>query len=274
MLFSAIGVVLVAALVALFGLVLEPRSNSASTSTVTNAAWQDDFDGAEGSAPQASLWKFNLGGGGWGNNELQDYTSKNATLDGDSHLAISATIRTNAAGATSYRSSSIATKTSFGYGTLTARIQLPTGKGLLPAFWLVGANLETVGWPETGEIDVVETPNSTSTSFHNIHGPSVKDASVDVTADASATHAVPLSDGWHDYSVTRAPGSITISLDDAVVATLTKATMPDDMKWVFDAPFRPILSLAIGGDWPGDPDDTTPATSTMLVDWLRFTPAK
>ncbi|GAB2456984.1 glycoside hydrolase family 16 protein [Conyzicola lurida] len=235
-------------------------------------AWQDEFDGAEGAGIDSALWALNLGAGGWGNNELQEYTADNVALDGASHLAISATITTNADGSTAYRSSSIVTTQAFSYGTLSARITLPTGQGLLPAFWLLGSNIGEVGWPQSGEIDVVETPNDTSTSHHNIHGPSA--SGTDVVANASTDHVEPLGDDWHVYAVTRTPGNVRISIDGVLVASLTEATMPDGMEWVFDdAPFRALFTLAIGGNWPGDPDETTPAVSTMLIDWMRFEPA-
>jgi beta-glucanase (GH16 family) len=239
-----------------------------TAAAVDTGAWTDDFDGEAGSAPDASRWTFNLGGGGWGNNELQTYTDQNATLDGDSHLAIEATID-----GSTYLSSSVVTTHALDYGTLSARIKLPTGQGLLPAFWLVGADVGSVGWPQAGEIDVVETPNSTWTSHHNIHGPSVADPSTPVVATSEVDHSVALGDDWHTYSVTRKPGWVLIYLDDLLVASLTPTTVPTGMTWVFDGPFRPILSLAIGGNWPGAPDATTPAVSTMLVDWVRFEPA-
>ena len=118
--------------------------------------WADDFDGSAGSQPDAAVWTAQTGSGGWGNDELQTYTADAAVLDGDGHLVITATIGADGQ-ATSGRITT-QTKRSFGAGTVAARIRLPDGPGLLPAFWLLGDSVETIGWPAAGEVDVVETP--------------------------------------------------------------------------------------------------------------------
>jgi beta-glucanase (GH16 family) len=241
----------------------------------TDARWTDEFDGPVGAAPDPRLWSPETGQTGWGNNELQDYTAGASFLDGDSHLVIEARRSVDEDGETRWTSGRLTTigKFSFSTGTLTARIKLPDGQGLLPAFWLLGDSLVTDGWPASGEIDVVETPNTTGTSFHNIHGPNEEKPLENVTAPSERSHTTSLSAGFHDYSVARLDGRITISLDGVVVNEMTRLTAPASMKWVFDGPFHALFTLAVGGNWPGDPDTSTPGVSRMIVDWVRYDPA-
>jgi beta-glucanase (GH16 family) len=239
-----------------------------------DTAWTENFDGAEGSAPNPDLWTAEIGDDGWGNNEEQDYTAKSNFLDGDSHLIIEARRHTADDGSdywTSGRLTSIG-KSSFSTGTLSARIKLPDGQGLLPAFWLMGDSVTTVGWPASGEIDVVETPNSTTESHHNIHGPNAVWQSTQETASADAAHSDPLSEQFHVFSVSRTPGRVTLLLDGAVVSDLTRSNAPEGMLWVFDDPFHYLFSLAVGGDWPGPPDSSTPDVSRMVIDWVKYVP--
>jgi len=247
-----------------------PTSNASSASAA--AVTGDEFSGPAGSLPDSSIWTAETGAGGWGNHELQTYTADNAVLDGSGHLVISAVIGGTAANPT-YTSARLTTagKHSFTTGTLSARIKLPEGPGLLPAFWLLGSDVDQVGWPAAGEIDVVEAPHGTSTSSHNIHGPNSSDMSEDVSVSADVEHDTPLSRGYHVYSVTRTADSVTIRVDGKVANRLTRDTAPGDLAWVLDKPMDVLFSLAIGGDWPGAPTAATPATSTMTVDWVRLT---
>lgn len=243
--------------------------------SVPTSAWEDTFDGAAGTPPDPSVWTAELGAGGWGNNELQTYTAQNAWLDGDSHLVIAAKVDENAPVGEQYTSARLTTKGSvaFGYGTLEARIKLPEGQGLLPAFWLVGDDIDDVGYPPSGEIDVVETPNNTSTSYHNVHVPALSDPATKRSVQTEVAQPQPLSDDFHIYSVERTATRVSIRVDGVLVADVTPADLPPDSEWVFDKPARMLLNVAIGGDWPGDPDASTPAQSTMVVDWVRITPA-
>jgi beta-glucanase (GH16 family) len=251
-----------------------PGSGDDARATVPTRPWEDTFDGAAGSPPDPEVWTAELGDGGWGNNELQTYTSQNAWLDGDSHLVIAARIDPAAPEGERYTSARLTTKgtVGFGYGTLEARIRLPDGQGLLPAFWLLGDDIEAVGYPPSGEIDVVETPNNTGTSFHNVHVPAISDPATKRSVQTEVAQPEPLSADFHIYSVERTPGRVRIRIDGALVAEVTPADLPADAEWVFDKPARMLLNVAIGGDWPGDPDSRTPAQSTMVVDWVRITP--
>ena len=233
------------------------------------ATWADDFDGPAGSPPDAAAWTAQTGSGGWGNDELQTYTADAAVLDGDGHLVITATIGADGQ-ATSGRITT-QTKRSFGAGTVAARIRLPDGTGLLPAFWLLGDSVETIGWPAAGEVDVVETPFSTGTSTHLLHGGTLNAPTTDAQAGGDAVHDVPLSGDFHVFAVTRSADAVTWTIDDEVVQRVDRASAPDGLRWVFTQPFHVLFSLAVGGRWPGSPDETTPVESRMVVDWVRAT---
>lgn len=234
-----------------------------------DATWTEDFDGPAGTPPDAASWTAQTGAGGWGNDELQTYTADAAVLDGDGHLVITATVGADGS-ATSGRITT-QTKRSFGAGTVAARVRLPDGTGLLPAFWLLGDSVDTVGWPAAGEVDVVETPFSTGTSTHLLHGGTLTAPTTDAQAGGDAVHDVPLSDDFHVFAVTRTVDAVTWTIDDEEVQRVERASAPDGLRWVFTQPFHVLFSLAVGGRWPGSPDETTPAESRMVVDWVRAT---
>jgi len=230
----------------------------------------EDFDGPAGSAPDPSVFSLDTGGGGWGNGELQEYTTDAVALDGEGALVITATIPQDGGPITSGR---LTTKGSFSFqaGRLEARIKLPEGQGLLPAFWLQGDSVDVVGWPGSGEIDIVETPSTTATSSHHVHGPVTFTKKWSI--GEGVRHDALLSDDYHVYGVTRGPGLIELTIDDEVVMTVTPDDMPEGGAWVFDLPMHMLFTLAVGGNWPGDPDETTPEVAEMKIDWIRFTPA-
>lgn len=232
-------------------------------------AMSDDFDGPAGSAPDSKLWTAQTGGGGWGNNEMQDYTAGAAVLDGEGNLVITATIPKDGATPTSGRVSTQG-KWSFTYGRLSARILLPEGQGLLPAFWLLGDSISLVGWPGAGEIDVVETPNTTLKSMYHVHGP--RSFTEKWSVAEGVAHTTPLSADYHVFTVDRQPGRVILSLDDQVVLDVSENEMPARGVWVFNYPMHALFSLAVGGNWPGPPDETTPEVAQMKIDWVRFTP--
>lgn len=134
-------------------------------------AFRIDFDGEAGTPPDSSMWTVQSGGGGWGNNELQKYTADAVALDGEGHLAVTATVPRDGSGTPTSGRLTTQGNWSFTHGTLSASIKLPHGQGLLPAFWLMGDSLPVEGWPSAGEIDIVEAPSSTAVSQHHVHGP-------------------------------------------------------------------------------------------------------
>jgi len=227
--------------------------------------WSDEFNGAAGRPPPTSNWNFETGGGGWGNNEWQTYTNsrQNSYLDGNGRLVIAA--RSNGTSITSARLNTLG-KVAFTYGTASARIKLPAGKGLLPAFWLMGTDIYSAGWPESGEIDVIETPSVTTAYTNHLHGPTTSGGTWQL---GNSGAIADLSTDFHTYSVTKSKDAITVALDGRTVGSYRASQLSADKKWVFNKPTYLLLTLAVGGNWPGDPDLTTPNPSYMTLDWIR-----
>lgn len=257
-----------------------------------DVAFSDEFNGAAGSAPDAARWNFETGGGGWGNNEKQIYTSsrENSRLDGSGHLLIEA--RGTGDAWTSARLNTKG-KADFTYGTISARIALPAGAGLHSGFWLLGDDIWEVGFPEAGEIDIAEHINSYNFVHIGVHGPT--GSGVFGSADAGSLRdvlpqGIPLPDGvngkyqrgsdivgidptaFHTYGVRKTATSITFLFDGSAYYTVNRSSLTSGQRWVFDKPMYPILNLAVGGVWPGPANASTPSPATMTVDWLRYTP--
>ena len=227
----------------------------------------DEFDGPAGPLP-AGPWRPQTGGGGWGNNEIQVYTSDpaNVGLDGAGHLAITA--RRDATGAITSARLSTQGLFDFTSGRAEARIALPAGTGLHPAFWLLGSDIGEVGWPDAGEIDVIETLNAALEYHTGVHAPQAGTArGQQILANGPAPF--PLAGEFRTYWVERTPERIVTGVDDVTLATITPFNLESGARWVFDAPFFLLLNLAVGGDWPGPVDATTEFPATMLVDWVR-----
>jgi beta-glucanase (GH16 family) len=230
--------------------------------------WYDEFDGPPGSAPDQSKWRYDLGSGGWGNNELEEYTDnvENVFLDGEGNLAIRATYVDG-----TYKSARIKTADLFEvqYGKIEARIKVPYGQGIWPAFWMLGNNLSTKGWPNCGEIDIMENIGREPSMVHaTLHGPGYAGAN-GIHAQISLPKERRLADLFHVFSVEWSVDAIEFSLDGNPYARFTPISVPSGSKWVFDHPFFILLNIAIGGNWPKDPDNTTVLPQTMLVDWVR-----
>jgi beta-glucanase (GH16 family) len=242
-------------------------------------AWSDEFDGAKGSGVDRAKWSAEVGGRGWGNKELEYYTDdvKNAYLDGRGHLVIKAVKETLPPefkcwyGPCRFTSARIITKSKFSqaYGRFEARIKVPAGQGVWPAFWLLGDDIDKVGWPKCGEIDIVENiGREPSTAHGTVHGPGYSGA-----RGIGAPYALPqgkrFADDFHTFSVEWEPTAIRWYVDGDLYETRTPADLPAGAKWVYDHPFFILLNFAVGGAWPGDPDETTTFPQTMLVDYVR-----
>jgi len=227
----------------------------------------DDFDGPEGTAPDPDNWTV-VEGPGWDRGS-QTYAAGNAVLDGQGHLRLRA-LKTDSG----YTSGRVETrrKVNFGYGTLIVRMKMPAGVGLWPAFWLMGADENVNPWPGAGEIDVVEQVSDPRKRYSSLHGP-IPDAR-DYLQKQIVGEGPDLSADFHDYWVIRQEDKITVGLDKAVWGVFTPDSLPKDAEWVYNKPACLILNLAVGGEWPGPPDATTPFPADMLIDWVHWQPEK
>ena len=238
--------------------------------------WADDFNGPAGMPPDPSKWTLRQGGAWAGGVELQAYTKRpeNVAYDGQGHLRIVAT-RESFTGedgiGREFTSARLDTagRFSFHHGRIEARIKLPGGRGLLPAFWLLGDRTYELGWPAAGEIDVVEVPGHTPRVAHgSLHVPS---RSVRGVRRLGRTYRArrALSRGFHRYAIVWRDGRIDFLIDGRRYGTVRRSQLRRGDQWVFEQPFHLVLSLAVGNPWTGPPDATTPFPAVMLVDWIR-----
>jgi beta-glucanase (GH16 family) len=241
--------------------------------------WQDEFNQPAGSAPDPAKWVHDLGASGWGNQELQTYTNsrENAvTVDDpeatDGHALLIKAVRTPAGGYTSAR---LKTKGKFATGParVEARLKLPKGQGIWPAFWMLGANIDHVPWPDCGEIDIVELiGHQPGTAYGTLHGPGYS-GSKGLSKFTELPDGATFSEAYHVFAVDWKKDRIDWLLDGRVYHTETPATLPAGTKWVFDeSPFYLLLNLAVGGLWPGYPDKTTQFPQEYRIDYVRVYP--
>jgi beta-glucanase (GH16 family) len=238
--------------------------------------WSDEFNGRNGSLPDPAKWTYDIGGSGWGNHELEYYTNRreNARIE-DGKLVITAREEPyNGPDGAEFDYTSARLKTqglfSQAYGRFEARIKLPAGQGLWPAFWMLGDNFGSAGWPKCGEIDIMENVGKEPGVNHgSLHAPSSTATTSDLTATITLPAGQKLSDDFHVYAIDWEPEAIRFYLDANLYATFSAAQWPRGGTWVFDHRFFLILNVAVGGDWPGSPDDTTEFPQTMLVDYVR-----
>jgi beta-glucanase (GH16 family) len=237
--------------------------------------WSDEFDGTDGSTPDASKWAIQTGGDGWGNHELESYTARPSNVQvAGGNLVITA-IKEDYTGADGiarhYSSARLQTKGLFSqqYGRFEARIKIPRGQGVWPAFWMLGNDIDTAGWPACGEIDIMENIGKEPAMIHGtLHAPNYPPEGY------SAAYTLPngqvFADGFHVFAAEWEPQQIRLYVDDNLYATATQSGSPQPTSWPFNGqPFFVLLNLAIGGDWPGPPDDMTQFPQQMLVDYVR-----
>ncbi|MFI1989553.1 family 16 glycosylhydrolase [Actinoplanes sp. NPDC020271] len=225
----------------------------------------DDFDGRR---LDRTKWRPETGDHGWGNRELQNYTASTANLTvAADRLSITAR-RGPAPG--SFTSGRLNSRFSATYGHLEARIRTPDGAGLLPAFWMLGADAARMPWPRCGEIDIMESlgRREPSTVHATIHGPDPagRPWQREVT---TATRQSP-SDDFHRYTLDWWPGSVQMSFDGTAYASFAPEDLSRGDPWLFDKPYYVLLNVAVGGGWPGPPSPTLPFPQTMQVDYLHW----
>ena len=245
------------------------RDTSGAEPVEWQLVWEDEFDGPAGQLPDPTHWRFDIGTD-WGNAQLEYDTDRpeNVSLDGVGRLAITA--RREDYNGRAYTSGRINTLGFFAQarGRFEARIHLPVGQGIWPAFWLLGTNFTSVGWPECGEIDIMEYRGQQPNILHgSLHGPGYSGGSA-VTGRFTVPGA-GLNADFHVFALEWDSERITWILDDTRYQTVTPRNLPQGARWVFDHPFFIILNVAVGGNFVGSPDASTTFPQTMLVDWVR-----
>ncbi len=225
--------------------------------TYNNLVWEDDFN-TDGT-PDATKWTNDLGAGGWGNGELQDYKTENAVVEGGS---LKITAKKDASG--NYTSSRLKSQGlySFTYGRVEVKAKLPASQGTWPAIWMLGSNFSTVGWPQSGEIDIMEqTGADKNTTLATCHWFDTASAS---KADYGETTAISnASSEFHIYTLEWTDTAIKVYLDDVKFYELTNnANLP------FNADFFLILNVAMGGSLGGTIDPAF-TEDTMEIDYVK-----
>ena len=236
--------------------------------------WSDEFNGP-GSAVDPSKWVLETGGNGWGNDELEYYTKRpqNAFIE-DGNLVIKVLeekYKGDDGVSRNYTSARLKTQGKFSqtYGRFEARIKIPRGQGIWPAFWMLGDDIDKVGWPKCGEIDTMENIGKEPYLVHGtIHGPGYSGGS-GIGSAYALSGELKYADDFHVYAVEWEPDVIRFYIDEHLSVTRTPADLPKDAKWVYDHPFFMLLNVAVGGGWPGNPDAKTEFPQTMLVDYVR-----
>jgi len=238
--------------------------------------WSDEFDGEANSPIDSDSWTCEIGGHGWGNNELEYYTDSldNVSMNGDGQLVITAMQGQPESGEAcwygqcAYTSARCITrdKVEFTYGRVEARLNIPIGQGVWPAFWMLGANFDEVGWPDSGEIDIMENVGNDPLTVHGtIHGPGYSGSGGIGNSLISATN---FADDFHVYAIDWDPNIIRWYVDGELFGTVSANDLRN-REWVFDHDFFLLLNVAVGGSWPGFPDDSTEFPQEMLVDYVR-----
>ena len=230
--------------------------------------WEDEFDGAE---INKDWWVHEIGNGdsGWGNNELQFYTEapENSRVE-NGNLVIEA--RNDSWNGHKYTSARLVTKEkkSFGYSRIDIRAKLPFGQGIWPALWMLGDNIEQVGWPACGEIDIMEMiGNYPSTSHATVH------FGTDFSSHKYSGKSYNISgeifnDRFHVFSVVREVNQMWFYVDDILIFEF-ETNDTEGMSYPFNQNYFLVLNVAIGGNWPGNPDETTQFSQLMIVDYIR-----
>jgi beta-glucanase (GH16 family) len=262
-------------LVTLLAVVVNSATAQVSTPGKWKLVWRDEFNASKVTPADTSKWTHEIGGHGWGNHELEYYTDRlSNSFESDGSLVIRV-VKEQFRGSDNlsreYTSARLTTKKSFTttYGRIEARIKLPRGQGIWPAFWMLGADIDKSQWPSCGEIDIMENIGKEPSAIHGtIHGPGYSG-----NKGPTATYLLPggrlFADEFHVFAVEWEREVIRFYCDDVLYATRTPADLPTETKWVYDKPFFIILNVAVGGDWPGNADQTSAFPQEMLVDYVR-----
>jgi len=248
--------------------------------------WHDEFDGPAGTRPDRQKWTFDVGGNGWGNLEYQYYTdmAENVALDGNGSLVITALMVPNPEtsrlecwyGLCRYTSARLLTRGSFEftYGRVEARLKIPYGQGIWSAFWMLGANIGQNPWPKCGEIDIMENIGREPGVIHGtIHGPGYSRRQ-GISCPYMLRNGKAFSDDFHKFAIEWEPDVTRWYVDEEQFFGVTPNHLPSGKSWVFDHPFFLLLNVAIGGFWPGYPDESTVFPQKMMIDYVRVYKAR
>lgn len=237
--------------------------------------WSDEFNGASGSLPDPSKWKIVSSGSGFGNQELEYYTGRPTNIrQQNGHLIITAR-KENYTGhdgmLRNYTSARIESEGLFElkYGRIEARIKLPKGRGVWPAFWMLGSDYNAIGWPACGEVDIMENVGSEPSRIHgSLHGPGYSGGNP-LSGVFNLRNRERFSDDYHVFAVEWEPQTMRFYVDNTLYETQNAGNLPPGKTWAFDHPFFLVLNVAVGGYWPGSPDAKTQFPTSMLVDYVR-----
>jgi beta-glucanase (GH16 family) len=237
--------------------------------------WSDEFNGPDGSGPDPAKWVAVNNDTGYGNRELEYYTDRPSNVYvHDGSLVITARREAYVGGdgqTRDYTSGRIESRGRFDlkYGRIEARIKLPKGQGIWPAFWMLGTDYEQIGWPTCGEIDIMENVGYEPSTVHgSLHGPGYSGGNP-LTGFYTLPNQAQFSNDYHVFALEWEPKVIRFYVDGILFETQTADNVPEGHRWVFDHPFFLVLNVAIGGYWPGNPDATTQFPESMLVDYVR-----
>ncbi|NHF59525.1 glycoside hydrolase family 16 protein [Flavobacteriaceae bacterium TP-CH-4] len=244
-----------------------------TVATFTELTMQDEFD-VDG-APNSTLWAYDIGTGenGWGNQELQYYTdrSENVTVQNGNLLI---TAKQEDFQGSGYTSARLLTKDLFEqrYGRFEARIRLPYGQGIWPAFWMLGADIDENPWPGAGEIDIMEYRGQDPTVLiGSIHGPGYSGGNA-ISKEYKLEND-RFDTGFHIFGIEWGPDFINFYVDDILYNQITPEDVDEETNgegtWVFNKPFYILMNLAVGGTFVGSPNEETIFPQTMLVDYVR-----
>ncbi len=236
--------------------------------------WSDEFSHV-GRPPDVANWGYDLGHSGWGNEELENYVDdrSHALIVADARATDGAALQISATREASgeYKSARLKTQGKYAvqYGFIEARICRPEGQGIWPAFWMLGANFEKAGWPQCGEVDIMESPGKLTWSHRSqgvVHDPAYFGA--EALKGDFILKGKPFSEGYHLFQVKWEPDALEFFVDGKFFERRTAEEIGAE-NWSFNQPMFFLLNVAIGGGWPGNPDGTTVFPQKMLVDYIR-----
>ncbi len=238
-----------------------------TVATLTNLVLAEEFD-VDG-APSSALWTYDIGTGqdGWGNQELQYYTNRTENVKVENGFLL-ITADQESFNGSSYTSARIKTENIFEqqYGRFEARMRLPYGQGIWPAFWMLGNDCGTNIWPNCGEIDIMEYRGQEPTVIHgSVHGPGYSGA--EAVTKTYTLDGARFDSGFHVFGVEWNPDYVNYYVDGDLYQQITRADVPGE--WVFDHPFFLIINMAVGGSFVGSPNAQTEFPQTLLVDYVR-----